>query len=168
MRKLILGIIAVICLDVAFIVYPGIRQPGRIAYPAINYEARNVAALADQISSDEVAAVSNDPSSDEPNQISTVDRKVPVAHSHRNVGNSEQISARMANDRHWLNQQALFKRTVITVGSANPTAGSFDRQPDSSERLKKEGADDRSFVSSVMPIVKKPYEWIKFIGSKLR
>lgn len=166
MRKLILGIIAVICLDVAFIVYPGIRQPGRIAYPTVNYEARNVAAIADQRASDEIAAVSDGPLSEE--LVQTIDRKVSIAHVRPNVGNIDRASERLTNERRLSNQQALFKPTVIVIGRASPTSGSFDRQPDSSERLKKDGPDDRSFVSTMMPIVKKPYELIRFIGAKLR
>ncbi len=174
MRKLILGIIAVICLDVAFIVYPGIREPAKVAYPAVNYGPRNVAELSDQRFSDELAVVSNEESPDEPDELSAVERKVVAARASRNAGNNGRYSMRVRNDRRSLNQQALFKPVVITVGQTNSTskAASFDRPLDLPERLKKDGpelrSDDRSLVSTLMPIVKKPYEWIKFIGSKLK
>lgn len=183
MRKLILGIIAVICLDIAFIVYPGSNQPAERVSVTINDDSRRINSIASSGTEEKTASTPIDDATADSGSALAANgtERVPAVISRSTVAGRKRadtgpqqlaesvklnalkrVESRRGSDSH-----AGIKPTIITVTTAN-SAEPLDRRRDSSERLKKEGTDERSLIASVLPIVKKPYEWLKFLSSKLR
>ena len=167
MRKLILGIIAVICLDIAFIVYPGSDRPAQRAAVTINTTARQLNSIGAPVNDRSMAPQAEDVMAGPETADADRDDQRPAIVSRSLTAERSRTASSKRNDR-MSDLDARLQPTVIVIGNSNSTARSLERRPDLSERAKKDMPDDRSFISSVLPIVKKPYEWIRFIGSKLR
>jgi hypothetical protein len=56
---------------------------------------------------------------------------------------------------------AIFKPVVIRIPSPSPTYAKVDQKVD-------QKSDKRSFPSKAVAVLKKPYDWIKTVASKLR
>ena len=96
--------------------------------------------------------------------------------SYRKTPVKRQFVARSTKKPTKLVPRVHFSDTIINVSyfASQPSKHSRYEQfseerpiPRPSESSKKTTTDRRSFVASVLPIVKKPYGWMKAIGSKL-
>jgi len=193
MRKLILAILAVICVDVGFVAYKSLADQTDSASKDVNVRsdredlAKN--SPTDVIESPQPA---EDLTTAEPNAdlaLSTPERSVPARprHSRGNrigqpvVGRTytaKLYSPERKTDLRLPNRIDL-PSTIIYYPGQKPsdlridkeTAGErlIDRRYDSSNQSMKTPprSENRSLIARAWPIIKKPYDWIKAVGSRL-
>jgi hypothetical protein len=166
MKKLILGIVLVGIIQFAFVVYTQLQAPLKLDVAAVQFEAAPLTVAPPNIS---------DP-----------------APSYEPVKISDNSGLRSASQRSGANTSAVKRSKRINSEFAAKTYGSkFDsvnftqQKParskdltslavsyrDSRPAADRDCPDDeirpkRSFVAKAAPVVKKPWEWIKALGSK--
>lgn len=172
MKKLILGIIAVFCLQVGFIVYNAPDTVGDMVSKTADYpveplnNATEPLELVDTLpdESDTVLTARSD----------NPDAFRPVIAQHRGV--STQFERRSVKV---VAKAPIFRSTVITIPPQKPVEFSFKNEyaalatPVSSENydvavVETRRQEKRSLVSKALPIIKKPYDWLKAVGSKIK
>ncbi len=83
------------------------------------------------------------------------------------------LTAKTVKRRHEIKPKALFANTIITIGKPSvPVYTKVVRIDEQTPSLRvpannETRKDKRSLVASLMPIVKKPFGWMRSIGSKI-
>ena len=179
MRKLVLGILAVVCLDIGFVYYTskGLqtdlavnKTPGQQAVTAAN--PANVSGPSDaKKASDtaDVAAVKARPENVSGNRETA---RMLSQRRTASVKVRSRIRERIPADRN----QPLFtpvvfyvpRHSAIVLKQAVPIKNTRNLKPAAEKRFVKytPKRENRSLVARVWPVVKKPYEWVKALGSK--
>ena len=180
MRKLILGIIALVCLDIGFVAYTSADLQADLAVkkspvpaPADvsidSTAAPGPSAAGNTIDPSDVAAVkaeSDDISNIRKSGRSSTERRMPV------VKARPRMKERVLTARN----QPLFTPIVFYVPRHSAVASkrtvaikdTRDLKPAVEKQFTRytPKTENRSLVARVWPVIKKPYEWIKVIGSK--
>lgn len=164
MRKLILGIICVICLDLAFIIYPGFERKAETVSPVARAGTQMLSEVSssglpngDEVSEDVALQVVS-------TRSAAIETEYRRASPKRNLTNWTKAAEENASIR------PPFKPVIIEYSRGRWTNASPERDPRASERAKKEAArpEERSFIAAVVPVIRKPYDWVKYLGSKMR
>ena len=178
MRKLILGIIAVVCLDIGFVYY---ISKGIQTDLAVNKTPDQQAVTAAN------PAVVSGPSAakgapDTADVAALKARRENVSGSMETVRLSSQRRAASAKVRSRTKQhvptdrnQPLFstivfyvpRRPAVVTQRTVPFKNTRDLKPAGRQFVKyAPKRENRSLVARVWPVVKKPYEWVKALGSR--
>ena len=168
MRKLILGIISVICLDLAFIIYPGLGHKAERVSPIakvrtpviepaslLNTQSPNLTLDGETATLDlaSTKSVPLDPATRRPISKTRADNDDHP----RNTGGR---SAGVAN---------AFKPVTIEYSRDGALNDASERRNDRANVNKTAARpEDRSFIAAVIPVIRKPYDWVKYLGSKMR
>lgn len=169
MKKPILGIIAVFCAQLTFIGYNAFELP--IDHAAISPVAASSLgpAVLEPESDTIVVARSGGPAASPPGFIRTHSK--PVLTAARKTVARKNFVERTAD------MAAIRKPIVITYSTGDPvkfTAVSpvtqaVSREPEvrSSAPDVKPAIEKKSFASKALPVLKKPYDWLKAVAGKL-
>lgn len=184
MRRLILGIIAVVVLQagfIAYIAYYGVADSSRVAVDHIpDQVAPSRELTSDRPESNDSGDVISNPSSDRSTR-SEVSAKRPR-------GNAPPAWQASLVNRHGtvrrrnlqtFDLEALNRSTVITYRKFRPVPLSVKSKPEVAETLVKPGVinvnekvtnktEKRSLIARLQPVIKKPWNWMKAVGSLLR
>lgn len=168
MQRLTLGIIAVFCVHIAFAALMAIDgstetalqriKPGEMTYRVAGSPGDTIVAA---LKSDDMSAVADTDGQTviaaafvhrRQNTIDRPDRREPKGFT--------AATARYVPQVHKVQKPAKLTPQLPPL----PT----DRRSDVAAIRKERRPDKRSFFAAALPIVKKPWEWVKAIGSKLR
>lgn len=190
MQKLILGIIAVALLQIGFLTY--VTSDGSDEMLALNNRQPATTVTGDyQLSDDsfviDTSADSEGAFSDGADRIDTVRptwksiRAETSARRKSYIGGGSR-SLRKNNRQPQMREPFVPEQVIITYASYKPYKFvDREREPEGNvqfvnrpeivaeppvARIQK--AQKRSFLAGALPIIKKPYEWIKALGSKLK
>ena len=176
MRKLILGIIAVVFVQIGFNAYIARdtgAKPGVVAENLSSDENdRAIEPNVELAEAIEPAYSIGEPSVNRPEVIRTTSSETRVAKA--DIRSRALIMNRRRAARADSTQQydlgALRKPTVIQYDRDPAVKSPLDRNPDADERAKREvrKPDKRSLIAKARPVLKKPWDWMKAIGSLLR
>lgn len=177
MKKFILGILLVFCVQLAFVAYNSTSRD----IVAVNKLAGEVNSSRDPLSyaiansqaDPEAASIGEESPRLTPDFIGTQARKTrssaPSIVSRRGVDNKNPIKAK---------HRPSPRRELRVLASHKAVKGAdkdlAEKKPVRLERTDLLFADeeprrkDKSFIAKALPIIKKPYDWLKAIGSKLR
>ena len=188
MRKLILGIIAVICLDIGFNAYVRSDHPAETITTAGNdevYQSNSVGRLVDE----RIETTSRP----EVGPAEVITEKRATAHSgdrERIKYNSSRIDGRQkesvqmslrsdkkdrrrpagVNNRRQPDHYAQLKPVEIRFKKVNSNTNLSENKSNVPNSAKEDGprSDSKSFVARALPILKKPYDWLKALGAKMK
>ena len=176
MRKLILGILAVFCVQFAFVIFTTLQSPLDVAVAPIysdpkteipNFEPAETV-VADDIDSalpvpGDAAAASDEPTAaDErfaarPRSSRPAARPVAIETEQTRIQTPENRPARYFTD----NSESVGGAYETVVISYDRSSAISDCQMNEIPKAKK-----RSYIAKAAPVIKKPWEWIKAVGSK--
>lgn len=175
MKRPLLGIIIVICLQLSFTAFNAIdRSMGSLF--AVNALTRGTNPLVDILDEGEVAGLSENFRS--PGRPRNPDRGVTPSNwrrGARGIETSETIGKRSSNIAEakkfkrmpqYVAQQRPFESTVITYPRVIMAAAESEVQPVPIPTEIVVASEKRSFASKSAAILKKPYNWLKALGSK--
>ena len=173
MRKLVLGILAVFCLQFAFVIFTALQSPLEVAVAPI-YSDLSTGFLNFEPSE---TAVADDVDATLTETEDTIETAKPKAVNERLIASPRrsQPAARPAADETAASVQATEKRPARYFTESSDPAGvfatvviSFDRSSAISDCEMNEipKAKKRSYIAKAAPVIKKPWEWIKAVGSK--
>lgn len=188
MRKLVLGIALVVCLDIAFIwMMANQPDPPEIAFSAAPQPAMPV--VHDPRPVDTVPEVSEVRSS-HPDMVSRVETSSVVSqqsvrNGRRLTGLKPSTESSVAATEHRdpsLNAKNLFPDKIIVIGQTEPIAEAArnrDRRPETPEEKPVAVAEatgpsqiseekNKSFESRAFSVIKKPYLWMRALASQIR
>ena len=170
MQKLVLGMVAVICLDVGFAVYMSSVESGDMGVEllAVDAEAPIAAAAADGFVIERIPAVVDDAIAAGRSAIQTasLDERPSVI---RTAHKKERAAP----------TQTVFRPTTTTIYYSTTTRAEYvtpssppppmpaSYTPKVTTLDGRRVPEKRSLVAAALPIVKKPYDLIRAIGSKL-
>lgn len=173
MRKLILGIVAVFCAQITFQIFVAIDRAG------VDLRARNdaqplVAPVVDRsVPAIDVAELSDNDTTEQIDVERTATRGVDRSIARRST--SRNIGATIAYG-HTLRRPLITTRFAAAVAMVQSPAH-LDIAPPGAPRESSDAhlvskkvshSHKRSLFARVLPVIKKPYELLKLVGSKLR
>ena len=172
MRKLVFGIIAVICVQFAFVNYLELQSPLDLAVgpvqtvpPAADRDLRWIEEL------DRSAMLP--PELEAPVPAKLFDREV-ISRNEQNESPERPARSRSAEPRSvpQENRPATYFPVTTEDGASDGFESvviSYSRSPEVSDCDKYEAPKTkrRSLMARAIPAVKKPWEWVKTVGSKL-
>jgi hypothetical protein len=178
MKKLIIGIVAIICLDIGFILSRSSAPEGEVA--SVNLEKTGSVATAPPVEAP--VPVANDqpsaPAAAKVDEIASrasipVRKSITVQHRARSKSHSRNVARHRRTPSGPKFQDTTILYAVhkpIELKTANPPAagGVTERSqlpPKKAEAEPKK--PNRSFIARAIPIVKKPYDWIKALATKI-
>jgi len=185
MRNLVLGIIALICLDIGFVYYTSVGlQRDLTVNKAPTPEQTATAAAPSDISNNLTAA--SGPSADNtagPTDIAGVKADSEEVLNDRGVRPSMQRRASGVKARQRSNEyrsaartKVIFATVIFYVPRHSTTAtervvyvkNTRELNPAAEKQFVRTApkSENRSLVARVWPVIKKPYDWIKVLGSK--
>ena len=189
MRNLIIGIIAVIVLDIGFVTYVKNDNAADITSAVVN-TTENEMNLALNSASDltetpelaesEPLDATTETGSTRPEiaAVNIPERRMGRTKFGMHPAKKERRRPNRLNSYQSLDLYALLKPITIEIPNAEsrikvrnePIEIIVDRPADISEHPAKDTPkpDNKSFVASVLPVIKKPWDWIRAIGSKLK
>ena len=175
MRKLIFGIFAVVCVQFAFVIYTALQSPVEVAVGPIYMEPPAEYVADDlQESADPQVAVeedTKDPSVEPSREIELPQRRPSErsTSSARTAGPVDPTPRIEANPGRVAEQ--FTAERPYTTGDFETVVISYNRDPEVSncdkDKFEPPQPKKRSYIAKAAPVVKKPWEWIKSIGSKL-
>ena len=175
MRKLILGILAVVCVQFAFVIYTALQSPMELAVGPVKSDPQmalsgpepsepdaaeeTVPEPAEPVPGDELEPTAPTPASIKPRRAVTPIRLEEPRFFRTRVEEPVRRSAEYfpaASESR--TQSGVFETVVI----------SYDRSAAISDCYVEEVPKPRkrSYIAKAAPVIKKPWEWIKSIGSK--
>jgi hypothetical protein len=163
MRKLVLAIISVICLDLAFIIYPGFERKAEHVLPI----ARQTVTFGPLQASDPNGQNIDEPIPPFPAKAMSPEELA----SHRPLlGRELRRDARVSKYVRRPLENGRFKTVVIEykpdrAGSLNAFNGKT--RPDGIKAIAVR-PEERSFFAKMVPVIRKPYDWVKYLGAKMR
>ena len=178
MKKLIIGIVAIICLDIGFILSRSTAPEGEVA--SVNLGETDSFASAPPVEPP-VPVTSVEPSAPEADRVEEIASRASVparktgALQHR--ARSKSRGRILARHRRTPSRPKFEDTTIlyavhrpIELKTANaPAAGAAAERrqlpPKKAEAEPKK--PNRSLIARAVPIVKKPYDWIKALAAKL-
>ncbi len=190
MRNLIIGIIAVIMVDIGFVTYVKNDNAADTTLAAVDTdeEGTNLAfdSVRDLAEAPELAEQESLP--DDATIVSKRDEIAALNFAERRKGKAEFELRAVKKDRRLPTRGGLHRSPdiyallkPIKIEIPNKSGGiivkkeltktpSVVRLADISEHMAKHEPkpDNKSFVAIVLPVIKKPWDWIRAIGSKLR
>ncbi len=175
MRKLVLGILAVFCLQFAFVIFTTLQSPLDVAVAPIYFDPRT------EIPSFEPAVTvgTEDAESILPESEDAVASVEPAAADEKFIAPSRRSrsavrSVAIEGEKPLV--EAPEKRPARYFTSDSESAAgvyetvviSYDRSSAISDCEMNETpkAKKRSYIAKAAPVIKKPWEWIKAVGSK--
>jgi hypothetical protein len=173
MKKLITGIVAVFCLQVAFIIYNGPDQIGNLAPNTANY------AKGDPVPppySPDVLGLLEAPQIDQ-DPILISDEQDTSESVRTNYAERRRVNTRVnPAGVKVVSKGPLFQPIVITIPEQKPVEFTFKTEyaavlatpPAESYDISSAEAPRRETKSGLSKAVKKPYEWLKALGSKVK
>ena len=175
MRKLVLGIFAVVCVQFAFVIYTALQSPLDLAVGPIFSDMiadRTATDLDETPAAPVVDESENEGSGSEPSkklesrQPSHPERAEAPERDQRSTDRTSPVEARpIRSDEGFETLRTAAPNDFETV------VISYDRSPEISEcdkiRYDAPQPKKRSYIAKAAPVVKKPWEWIKAVGSKL-
>jgi hypothetical protein len=195
MRKLILAIIAIICVDIGFVVYKSADDRADVASKDVNVRDQGTRFAADSPPNDltESSRTADDLTTESPNADTsgvTPEKSEPARASHprtKKIGRSmierqsytAKLHLRGIKKGRTLPTRVDLPNITIFYAARKPSEfrvdkelageGLMGRRSDlSSQPLKTPPrSEDRSLIARALPIIKKPYDWIKAIASRL-
>jgi|GEM_PF-5411543 len=199
MEKFVVGIIAVLCLHIGFVLYVGDDQSGNMARlgarndvfdesPLFIYPPRTVSetsATQDTIMiarggepEVEFDGTVETPAVDRPADLVTDrisrDRRVEVIERRSSAQGTKVVRAvrrtRNRNEPVYQNASYTVTRAKFRPGKTSVIPPVFvdDRSSLMARSKNNKRGDSRSLLSKMSPIVKKPYDWLKAVGSWIR
>lgn len=185
MRKLVLGIIVLVCLDIGFVYYTSMGLQTDLALNRTPNQQVATAPAPPSVSN-KATSVSKPPLAENTNDAADV---AAVKVRSDNVSNNRESIARLSTQRRAAKaysrmrertsparNQPLFEPVVFYVRRHSATASErlvstknsrdvelLSERPIGRHTPKRE---NKSLVARVWPVIKKPYEWVKIIGSK--
>ena len=175
MRKLILGIFAVVCVQFAFVIYTALQSPLDVAVGPIfsdvmpDHTAADIAEppaapIADELESDSSGAEpSRKRESPEPYRPARPEAPSITRSMNDRASRPEVRSNRSYDEFATLRPAAPSDFETVVIG--------YNRSPEISEcdkvRYDVPQPKKRSYIAKVAPVIKKPWDWIKVAGSKL-
>ena len=176
MRKLILGIFAVVCVQFAFVIYTTLQSPMEVAVGPVHSDPQ--IALVDPGPTESEATEESMPQTDEPSAIvepQPVDRP-----NHSDVPRRSLTSVRADEprpSRSRVEEPVRRSAEYFPATSELPAqAGGFETvviNYDRSGAISDCGIEEapkprkRSYIAKAAPVIKKPWEWLKSVGSRL-
>lgn len=189
MRKLILAIIGVICLDIGFVAYKSADDRGEVASRNVNVSDRGRDSIANPpIDLRESPQIPADLNATEPGSASTDARDDsihPVRTTATRTGKIER-STYTANPRlrgvkreRPLAAKVYLSNITIFYPAPKPIEFKQEEKPVADAPIDRRAelanlpmstslrSGNRSLIARAWPIIKKPYDWIKAVGSRL-
>lgn len=189
MRNLIIGIIAVIVLDIGFVTYVKNDNAADTTSAVVNTDENET-----NLAFDSASDLTETPELAEPESLpestKAISKRPEIAalnFPEKRKGRAEYGLRTVKKDRRLptrggLHQSpdvyALLKPIKIEIPKADsgikvkkePAETLVERLADISEYPAKDAPkpDNKSFIASVLPVIKKPWDWIRAIGSKLK
>jgi hypothetical protein len=184
MGKLILGIIAVVCLEIAFVAHVTVNSEFEVPAVALNTGARD--SLVDLNSLDELDSYGlTDPVADAGPDSLAETRKIS-AEPAPVVDRRQQYSARLSDKRiqkqrvdllarrtdsrsasRTRSERAALGQSIVIFYDRGPEI-SYDKTKTSNKTIILPAAEKNSFFAKALNVIKKPWDWTKFAASKLR
>ena len=174
MKWWILGIISVFCLQLGFIEYTAIdrRFETLVAVNEVTSDSDSTANALAILNGDEFLNLDADQDSSGAN-IEEIAVSTPYRRKSKRpdavVYRTKAVKARSAIGVKSVPQfVALLKPTQITIRTEHPTAiaGASENKPLLAQSVPR--SPKRSFISKSVSVLKKPYDWLKAIGSRLK
>ena len=174
MKWWILGIIGVFCLQLGFIEYTAIdrRFETLVAVNEVTSDSDSTANAPTILNGDEFLNLDADQDSSGAN-IEEIAVSTPYRRKSRRpaavVYRTKAVKARSAIAVKSVPQfVALLKPTEITIRTEHPIAiaGASENKPLLAQSVPR--SQKRSFISKSVSVLKKPYDWLKAIGSRLK
>ncbi len=163
MKNSVLGIIAIFCAQLAFIGYSYLGQPIDTASVSPVGTFTQLSAVFER-EPDSVVGVRSRGHATIP-----VSRKAVTAPTFITAKKTIKLPSRNAIDR-TNGLVALQRPIVITYRTEYPSTSAASRESDDRgyTASAKPYDEKKSLVSKALPVLKKPYDWLKAIGSKFR
>ncbi|HTK37212.1 MAG TPA: hypothetical protein VL325_01855 [Pyrinomonadaceae bacterium] len=181
MRKLVLGIIALVCLDIGFVYYTSLGLQTDLA---VNKQQVATATALPGVSNNSTAVAGPSVTKN----ISDTPAVTAVKVRSEGISNNRESVSRLSTQRRAAHSylrtkermspgrnQPIFAPLVFYVprhtiaGAERPVfKNTRYRKPTAEKRLPGYAPkhENRSLVARVWPVIKKPYEWMKVLGSK--
>jgi hypothetical protein len=164
MTRLVLGIIGIFALQLGFIAYQSIDRRFGMVHSAMGERTGEIVRVADISTPDSIIypAPADWFESEVPPRLeksAAIRRPAATAVA---VHRTPRQRLRSLPDR---SEAALFRPVIIRYGDGSSKDYKPD-QPSPVEKLSRK--EKRSFFAKAMPIVKKPYNWLKALGSALK
>ena len=176
MRKLILGILAVVCVQFAFVIYMSLQSQMEVAVGPVHSDSQ--IALSDPVTAEpdntedtteesEEAVPRAEPQPVEASSAPAEPRRpvtsAGVAKSRPNISPVEEPVRRPAEyptaATESRSQSGVFETVVISYDRSSAISDCDIQEPPKPRK--------RTYIAKAAPVIKKPWEWIKSIGSKL-
>ncbi len=163
MRKIVLGIIALVSVQFAFVTYMMVLQPAPTELTGVVFHREPVPASPDRVRIDELT------SSDAQPEVAAPVTGTPAARTERS---STAMPGRGAGPEVRRESKPAFP----SIGSKAAAPGAFESvvirynpSPNTSdcEIRGTPATKKRSFVAKAAPVFKQPWKWMKAVGSKL-
>ena len=174
MRKLVLGILALVSVQFAFVTYMMVRRP----YVELASQPPQATSPAVAVNPDPLV-LQDDSDVDVPRNVVPLEKEAPITHSRTrpsrpvnaaaNVPRHELVTARPSVRRQSKPAfDAVPSKISAPVGFRNVVIR-YNRDPHLSDCEIREvpKAKKRSYIARAAPVLKKPWGWIKAAGSKL-
>ena len=178
MKRLFLGIVFVFCIELGFVAYTAIDQQsqqsvGVSEITGVTTPPADLTSTADPVGSLQRDSVRGS----ERNQkkevaYSNVDRHLLNRRADRSLISRKIVArsstAKVVNVRP--QSFALQKQSETTLTTANPSPLPLNRESKNFKTMARDvsRSKNKSFLSKTVSVVKKPYDWLKAIGSRLR
>ena len=175
MRKLVLGILAVFCVQFAFVIFTALQSPLDVAVAPIDPDIITENPVFEPAKTPD--AVDADTSLPEPDVTVAAaelkgnnDRFVAPSRRSRSLARPVAVETETSRVQAAANRPSRYftDSSESAVGVYETVVINYDRNPVLSDCEMNETpkAKKRSYIAKAAPVIKKPWEWIKAVGSK--